>query len=121
LSEQPQMRLYTDNVPSLQSSSLIDDDNVPYQDKDKQVGQSLESGIMNMHTFLKSLESKYIDLANFYKQELLVKKLRIDDIEEMRRIEAIKQEKIKLESQLKGLILLQGRMDSGDAIKIDAV
>lgn len=37
--------------------------------------RSLESGIMNIHNNLKSLEGKYIDLANFYKQELLTKKV----------------------------------------------
>jgi len=28
---------------------------------------------MNLHNNLKNLEGKYIDLANFYKQELLTK------------------------------------------------
>jgi hypothetical protein len=34
---------------------------------------TLENGITNLHINLKSLEGKYIDLANFYKQELLSK------------------------------------------------
>lgn len=34
---------------------------------------TLEVGIMNLHNNLKNLEGKYIDLANFYKQELLAK------------------------------------------------
>ena len=33
--------------------------------------RNLEAGIMNLHSNLKELEGKYIDLANFYKQELI--------------------------------------------------
>ena len=33
--------------------------------------KNLESGIMNLHSNLKQLEGKYIDLANFYKKELV--------------------------------------------------
>jgi hypothetical protein len=38
---------------------------------DKEIVKSLESGIMDLHSNLKNLEGKYIDLANFYKQELV--------------------------------------------------
>ena len=34
----------------------------------------MESGILNLHAHLKNLEGKYIDLANFYKQELITAK-----------------------------------------------
>lgn len=44
----------------MHASSLYEQDN-----------PTLESGILNLHNHLKSLEGKYIDLANFYKQELL--------------------------------------------------
>ena len=33
--------------------------------------QPAEAAIMNMWTRMKTLEGKYIDLANFYKQELV--------------------------------------------------
>ena len=35
------------------------------------VVKSLEIGILNLHAHLKTLEGKYIDLANYYKQELI--------------------------------------------------
>lgn len=31
----------------------------------------MEDTIMNLHNKIKNLESKYIDLANFYKKELV--------------------------------------------------
>ena len=34
--------------------------------------KGLEIGILSLHSHLKTLEGKYIDLANYYKQELLV-------------------------------------------------
>ena len=33
----------------------------------------MEVAIMNMHQKMKNLESKYIDLANFYKKEMIDK------------------------------------------------
>lgn len=33
--------------------------------------KGLETGILSLHCHLKSLEGKYIDLANYYKQELV--------------------------------------------------
>lgn len=42
-------------------------------EKSHEVIKGLESGILNLHSHLKNLEGKYIDLANFYKQELLSK------------------------------------------------
>ena len=35
--------------------------------------KNLESGIIKLHSNLKQLEGKYIDLANFYKKELVQK------------------------------------------------
>jgi len=54
------------------ASGLYDDGNA-HSNKEPIV-QTLESGIMNLHINLTSLEGKYIDLANFYKQELLNRK-----------------------------------------------
>ena len=34
-------------------------------------GTDMEVAITNMHQKMKNLESKYIDLANFYKKEML--------------------------------------------------
>lgn len=33
--------------------------------------RNLEAGILSLHGHLKTLEGKYIDLANYYKQELI--------------------------------------------------
>ena len=33
--------------------------------------RNLEVGILSLHGHLKTLEGKYIDLANYYKQELI--------------------------------------------------
>lgn len=33
--------------------------------------RGLENGILSLHNHLKTLEGKYIDLANYYKQELI--------------------------------------------------
>jgi hypothetical protein len=41
---------------------------------DKEIVKSLESVIIDFQNNLKNLEGKYIDLANFYKQEFFGKK-----------------------------------------------
>jgi hypothetical protein len=43
-------------------------------------GTDVEMIIMNLYSKMKSLEGKYIDLANFYKQELLVKSGKKEEI-----------------------------------------
>ena len=40
-------------------------------ESDKAKVEEVESLIMKMHSKMKSLESRYLDLANFYKKELL--------------------------------------------------
>ena len=39
--------------------------------EDNNTGSDVEYIIMNLYNKMKNLESKYIDLANFYKQELV--------------------------------------------------
>jgi hypothetical protein len=86
--------------------------------EEEKLANTLETGIMNLHANLKNLEGRYIDLANFYKQEFLSRPLSsIDESKEHARIEAVRQEKMRLESQLKGLILLQAKIDpSSDTV-----
>ena len=38
-----------------------------------EIVRGLENGILSLHNHLKTLEGKYIDLANYYKQELITK------------------------------------------------
>lgn len=37
------------------------------------VHEGLESGVLSLHNNMKTLEEKYIDLANYYKLELIKK------------------------------------------------
>jgi len=63
-------------------SSIFEDDKQPAE-----LASSLEAGIMHLHSNLKSLEGRYIDLANFYKQELLaVRSSDVDSQDPVRRL-----------------------------------
>ena len=39
-----------------------------------QLNHDLEQTVVNLYNKMKNLESKYIDLANFYKKELVTRK-----------------------------------------------
>lgn len=41
------------------------------EDEEREGENDIEFIIMNLYSKMKNLESKYIDLANFYKQELV--------------------------------------------------
>jgi hypothetical protein len=41
------------------------------QEEEKESENDIEFIIMNLYSKMKNLENKYIDLANFYKQELV--------------------------------------------------
>lgn len=73
----PQVNKFSTGInPSQPSDSIFQGSQqlLPGDDSNAEIVASLETGIMNLHTNLKNLEGKYIDLANFYKQELVAKK-----------------------------------------------
>lgn len=53
------------------------DEDSPFQDninapENGRASEEVENMIMKMHSKMKNLESRYLDLANFYKKELLI-------------------------------------------------
>jgi hypothetical protein len=55
----------------MNSEGAIQDDDDPDEVVDREGDSDIEFIIMNLYSKMKNLEGKYIDLANFYKQELV--------------------------------------------------
>jgi len=55
----------------MKSSDRASNNLEPTEEDEKEAEGDIEFIIMNLYSKMKNLESKYIDLANFYKQELV--------------------------------------------------
>ena len=53
------------------ANDISQSNNVNNNAPSSDIVRNLETGILSLHGHLKTLEGKYIDLANYYKQELI--------------------------------------------------